>query len=417
MKKILISLSFLFFFAIHADAKRYIVTVQNDTRAPINWDVFVTRSGGEVVKTFNFIDGALLDLSEDQAERLISRRAPGMTIEEDKREYWLEDDSILNSLYKRAGMGKNSAVKSVSVKAVSPVAAVKDGSSTVAPVPPLWEDWQFGKEYPWGISRVNAHNAWSVTEGAGVKVAVIDTGINYDHEDLKDNYAGGVDFTYEMTGPMDGHGHGTHVAGIIAAARNGKGVVGVAPKAKIYSVRVLASNGSGDRSSVIEGIEWAIKNGMQVINMSLGSPEKTEAQEKAIKAAYKAGIIIVCSAGNRGPDGVMSYPGRYPETIAVAASDKRDKVAYFSSRGKEVDVIAPGASIISTTMDGEYGNKSGTSMASPHVAGIAALALSMGYSADSVRIALKSTATPLPNLTPEEQGRGLANAAWLVKSK
>lgn len=212
---------------------------------------------------------------------------------------------------------------------------------------------------------------------------------------------------------MDGHGHGTHVAGTIAAVRNSRGVVGVAPKAKIYAVKVMSSGGTGERSAVISGIEWAIENKMNVINMSLGSAEPTEAQHKALKAAYDEGIIIVASAGNRGPDGVMSYPARFPETIAVAALDLNENVASFSSRGEEVDVIAPGVRIYSTTKDGGYGYKFGTSMACPHVSGIAALALSAGYDAATVRNMIKEKAVPIKGLSENEQGKGLANVLWL----
>ena len=421
MRKFLVFFFMICVFASYADAKRYIVTVQNDTRSPINWEAFVTRSGGEVVKTYDFIDGALLDMSEEQAKRLMDRRAPGMTIEEDIREYWLEDsqadNSALGLLKKYAsklGLGMSgSDEKNIVVPAVSDsaeVSAKADGKN---------DGKKEAEEVPWGISRINAFDVWKRTEGKGIKVAVIDSGVNYNHEDLKANYAGGANFTDEgdSDDPMDGHGHGTHVAGTIAAAKNGIGVVGVAPQARIYSVKVLESSGYGDRSYVISGIEWAVKNKMQVINMSLGSPQMTEAQQKAIQAAHAAGIIIVCSAGNRGPEGPMSYPGRYPETIAVAASSRTDAVASFSSRGKEVDVIAPGVSIYSTTKDGKYGYQSGTSMASPHVAGLAALALAAGYPADQVRNLIQDNAIPLPNLSKDEQGRGLANALWLKKNR
>lgn len=408
MKKLLIFALLFASFSPAVYAKRYIVTVQNDTRAPVDWEAFVTRSGGDVVKTYNFIDGALLDLTEEQAERLMSRKAAGLTIEEDISEYWLEDgdSSALGALRKQA------ADYGIS-HSVSPAAAVPSMSVEESE----WEDGTEGSEYPWGISRVKASSAWKKTEGAGVKVAVIDSGINYKHEDLKDNYAGGINLSGDgdENDPIDGHGHGTHVAGIIAAAKNGKGVVGVAPKAKIYSVKVLRSDGYGDRSNVISGIEWAIENKMQVINMSLGSPQMTEAQQKAIKAAAAAGIIVVCSAGNRGPDGPMSYPGRYPETIAVSSSDRRDNISSFSSRGPEVDVIAPGTNVLSTTKDGKYNYKSGTSMACPHVSGLAALSIAAGLPADQFRKLLKDNAIKLKKLGPEEQGSGLANAAWIKK--
>ena len=410
MRKFLLFVSGLLFLAVNAEAKRYIVTVQNDTRAPVNWEAFVTRSGGEVVKTYNFIDGALLDLPEEQARRLMDRRAPGMTIEEDKTEYLLDGSSVLDQLNSQAGAGvSRSAVKKVpQANSVLKKSRPQDNQGVAVPGNTAAEI-----EIPWGVTRISAPAVWTFTEGAGVKVAVIDTGINFDHEDLKANYGGGVNFTYEDTGAMDGHGHGTHVAGTIAAVRNSRGVVGVAPKAKIYAVKVMSSGGTGERSAVISGIEWAIENKMNVINMSLGSAEPTEAQHKALKAAYDAGIIVVASAGNRGPDGVMSYPARFPETIAVAALDLNENVASFSSRGEEVDVIAPGVRIYSTTKDGGYGYKFGTSMACPHVSGLAALALSAGYDAATVRNMIKEKAVPIKGLSENEQGKGLANVLWL----
>lgn len=415
MKRFFIFAIMLAVFASAADAKRYIVTVENNSRAKINWNAFVTRSGGDVVKTFDFISGALLELSDEQASRIASRAGNGLTIEEDLVEYWLEDGwtpagKTLSRIAAGTGIASPAPVPNDSVPAVKPGTPA---ASTVTE----WEDYMQGKEFPWGISRISAASAWPRAEGAGIKVGIIDSGINYDHEDLKDNYAGGINYSNEgdEDDPMDGHGHGTHVAGIIAAARNGKGVVGVAPKARIYSIKTLDSDGHGSRSAVIAGIEWAVENKMQVINMSLGSPSPTEAQHKAIQAATAAGIIVVCSAGNRGPNGVMSYPGRFPETIAVAASDRKDNVASFSSRGSEVDVIAPGVNVISTMMDGTYNRKSGTSMACPHVSGLAALALSAGYKPSQVRNMIQNNVIRLNNLSDEEQGRGLANALWLKK--
>ena len=417
MKKFLIFFFLLSVCTSYADAKRYIVTVFTESRAPINWDAFVTRSGGEVVKKFKFMNAALLDLTPQQVENLQSRAMKGVVIEEDLNEYWLEDDfgSSAMGAFKKYAAEQPSAGKNNRNKNNVPPAA------NIAPVavstPTAWEDGAQNKEYPWGVSRMFATGAWNIAQGAGVKVAVIDTGVNYNHEDLSANYAGGVNFTYEgdEEDPMDGHGHGTHVAGIIAAARNGKGVVGVAPKAKIYAVKVLTSDGHGDRSAVISGIEWATEHGMNVINMSLGSTQMTVAQRTAIQEATARGIIVVCSAGNRGPTGVMSYPGLFPETIAVAASDKFDKVASFSSRGPEVDVIAPGVRIYSTLHNGEYGYKSGTSMAAPHVSGLAALAISAGNPSKKVRQLIQDNTIRLPNLTENEQGRGLANAAWIKK--
>ncbi|OGF74634.1 hypothetical protein A3E06_02860 [Candidatus Giovannonibacteria bacterium RIFCSPHIGHO2_12_FULL_44_42] len=246
----------------------------------------------------------------------------------------------------------------------------------------------------WGVDRIDADLAWSASStasrGTSVKVAVIDTGIDKDHADLTGNIKGGVNFVAPNSGPPwtrvvdpekwdDDNGHGTHVAGIVAAADNEIGVIGVAPEAHLWAVKVLDRNGSGYTSDVIDGITWAMNNGMQVINMSLGTASDIQAMHDAVDAAYAAGVVIVAAAGNSGDgDGSTNeviYPAKYSSVIAVAATDNNDLIAYFSSDGAEVELAAPGVSIRSTWNDGLYNTISGTSMASPHVAGAVALVL------------------------------------------
>jgi len=202
------------------------------------------------------------------------------------------------------------------------------------------------------------------------------------------------------------------VAGTIAAVRDGAGVIGVAPGAKIYAVKVLDKNGSGSYSDVMAGIEWAAQNKINVINMSLGGGDYMEAMHNVIKAANALGVTIVCAAGN--DSGAVNYPAKYPESIAVSASDSSDKLAYFSSRGPEIAVIAPGVNVYSTKLGGGWRTMSGTSMACPHVAGLAALAIGAGISSpELVRQALTKAATPLPGLKPTDQGAGMVDAAKL----
>lgn len=269
-------------------------------------------------------------------------------------------------------------------------------------------------ELPWGVKRVNAAGAWPYVTGAGVKVAVIDTGIDYTHPDLAPNYKGGWNAVTMTIDPMDDQGHGTHVAGTVGAVRDGKGVAGVAPLAELYGVKVLDKNGSGQYSWIVAGIEWAVENKMQVINMSLGGRSGTAALAEVMKVAHKAGIAIVCAAGN--DSGAVNFPARYPEAIAVSASASNDSIASFSSRGPEIAVIAPGVSVYSTRKGGGYTSMSGTSMASPHAAGLAALAVEAGHNgAEAVRAALKGAATLLPAVQPGHQGAGMVDAAKLVK--
>jgi subtilisin family serine protease len=238
----------------------------------------------------------------------------------------------------------------------------------------------------WGVKQIGAGVAHAATPpivGAGVHVAVIDSGIDYTHPDLFANYAGGWDFYSNDADPMDDCGHGTHVAGTVAAASNSEGVVGVAPGVRLYALRVLAKqNGnqcSGPTSGIIAAIDWAARNGIQVTNNSYGSTSPSATADQAFANAAALGIVHVAGAGNNGTcDGAgdsVIYPAGYRSVIAVAAVNSLDARACFSSTGPDVEVAAPGVQINSTLLGGGYGLKGGTSMASPHVAGTAALLL------------------------------------------
>ncbi|MBM3334994.1 S8 family peptidase, partial [Candidatus Sumerlaeota bacterium] len=215
----------------------------------------------------------------------------------------------------------------------------------------------------------------------------------------------------------DDNGHGTHVAGTVAAVNNTIGVVGVAPAANLYAVKVLSRTGTGYLSDLIEGLDWCISNKMQVVNMSLGSSSDNQSFHDAVIRVYQAGITQVAAAGNAN-GGAVTYPAKYGEVIAVTASDINDQFASFSSQGPEVDLIAPGVSINSTYTGSSYKVLNGTSMASPHVTGIVALRLQVkpGENPDAVKAVLQSTALPLPGLTLEQQGAGLPQALSVVKA-
>jgi subtilisin family serine protease len=232
---------------------------------------------------------------------------------------------------------------------------------------------QPAQKLTWNIDRVDAEISWAISTGDPVKVGVIDTGIDLKHPDLQANIKGGFNAINPLKSANDDNGHGTHVAGIIAALNNSIGVIGVGPNIDLYAIKVLNASGSGYLSDVIEGLDWARTNGMQVVNMSLGTSQDVQSFHEAIVNAYNAGVVIVAAAGNSG--GAVSYPAAYPEVIAVSATDQNNQIASWSSRGPEVDLAAPGVSIYSTYKGQSYATLSGTSMAAPHVSGAAALTI------------------------------------------
>ena len=233
---------------------------------------------------------------------------------------------------------------------------------------------------PWGIDRIDAELVWPSGNTANlIKVGIIDTGISNTHPDLLANIKGGVNTINPRKNWNDDNGHGSHVAGIVAAIDNDIGVIGVGPAIDLYAIKVLDRNGSGYLSDVIEGIQWAVANNMQVVNMSLGTASNIQSFHDAVIAAKNAGIVTVAAAGNGGGSTNESviFPAAYPEAIAVSATDNTDTIAWWSSRGPEVDLAAPGVSIYSTYKGTGYATLSGTSMAAPHVAGSAALVLNI----------------------------------------
>lgn len=260
--------------------------------------------------------------------------------------------------------------------------------------------------------------AWNATKGGGVIVAVVDTGVRKTHEDLAGAVLSGIDLvTGSGDGSNDENGHGTHVAGIIAAQINGRGIVGAAPGIKILPVRVLDASGSGYSSDVAEGIIWATDRGAKVVNLSLGGGVPSEATRTAIQYANDNGVVVVAAAGNAGQSGnAPLYPAAFEEPIAVGAVSSNKQRAPFSNWGNYVDVVAPGDGIVSlwSTSDNTYAWASGTSMATPHVAAAAAMvfATNPSFTPEQVRRRIERTADDLgPAGRDQEYGVGLVDPA------
>jgi len=288
-------------------------------------------------------------------------------------------------------------------------------------IEPDHEITKFNQIVPWGINRVFGQETyyfptWQKVNIDIISVAVLDTGIDRNHVDLP-NLRGGINTRDGTDWGSDGDGHGTHVAGIIAALDNDIGVVGMAPGIDLYAVKVLNDQGSGNTSHLIAGIEWAVNNNIQIINMSLGSSSYNQSLKDSCDTAYEAGAILVAAAGNEGNNSSnnVDYPARYASVIAVAASNENDGLASFSSVGPSVEFIAPGVNINSTMPGSEFGSYSGTSMASPHVAGAAALLWSADRSLGNVEVrqVLRNTAQDI-GLTANQQGYGMVRADLAV---
>lgn len=227
----------------------------------------------------------------------------------------------------------------------------------------------------WGLSAYGIPELWKQSRGAGVTVAVLDTGVDAEHVDLRDAIAGARDFTSSHSGVADRVGHGTHVAGTIAARQNETGVIGVAPECRLLVGKVLGDDGSGSSARVAAGIDWACAMGADVLSLSLGSAQASSEMEAAVERAVAAGKLVVCAAGNDGRANSVNYPARWKSTLAVGAVMRNGKVADFSSRGPELDICAPGHDVVSTYPGGSYAKLSGTSMATPFVSGVVALLL------------------------------------------
>jgi major intracellular serine protease len=276
-------------------------------------------------------------------------------------------------------------------------------------------------EVPKGIELIAAPKIWEKSKGKGITIAILDTGCDITHPDLSERIIGGRNFTNDDDGNPDEYndynGHGTHVAGTIAAVQNNNGVIGVAPEAGLLILKVLDKNGSGQYDWIINGINYAVDQKADIISMSLGGSADVPELHKAIQNAIANQILVVCAAGNEG-DGndfsdEFSYPASYNEVISVGASNLQRRSSEFSNSNNEVDLVAPGEEILSTYLNGTYAKLSGTSMATPHVSGALALikdivnkSFERSFTEPELYAQLIKRTVPLGN-SPKLEGNGL----------
>ena len=234
----------------------------------------------------------------------------------------------------------------------------------------------------WGMVHIGVPDVWSITQGRGVRIGVIDTGIQSDHPDLVGCVVGGVDCVDDnINSWLDDNGHGTSVATVIGARKNGVGIVGVAPLSYLYSIKVLNSKGSGYISAIIEGYKWALQERLDVVNMSLGSYSRSQAMEDVMMVAARQGMATCAASGNDGRDGEC-YPARSYNAVIVGATGADDKVMSWSNYGAALQrngILAPGDWVLCGNNDGTWRRVSGTSIATPHITGLVALLLELDW--------------------------------------
>lgn len=301
-------------------------------------------------------------------------------------DHYCEENQVYTSYFGRR--------KSDPPSAPAPAPAPESPSQPGPTSPPTSYPSQPRQQSDYSRSLLGVSSAWKYTQGRPETiVAVIDSGVDYFHPDLKENilvgassvpgYANDVygwDFYHNRANAYDDNGHGTHCAGVIGAENNSIGVTGIAPRVKILPIKFLGPKGNGDTADAVRAIDYAVARGARVISNSWGGGGYSKLLDDAVQRAINQGVIIVAAAGNDGTnnDTSPSYPANYTNVIAVGSSDSYDYQSSFSNFGvKSVHVFAPGSSILSTYPNGQYRVLSGTSMAAPQVSGAIALAVSL----------------------------------------
>jgi len=250
---------------------------------------------------------------------------------------------------------------------------------------------------PWGVEKINAPQAWQYATGRNIKIGVIDTGIDFHHPALRGSILPGINLVDPSRPPIDDNGHGTHIAGTIAASNPNHGMIGVAPHSLIVPVKAFDENGSAYVSDIAYAIDWCVRNKVNIINMSFGMRTKSKSMLNAVNRAYQKGVVIVASSGNDSKRKSIDYPARFQNTIAVGATNEQRKIPPFSNRGIYIDIYAPGDRIVSAWLNNSYHEMNGTSMATSHVSGAIAILLELypKLRPNEIKYVLKRSSQPL----------------------
>jgi serine protease len=368
-----------------SDRREYVVGVSATEDDPEGYVQQFLRGGEEATKTVEALNSVVVGLPENAAE--------------DAHENFVDR-----------------------LEAADAVKYAEENVELQAQVAP--NDPRFGDQY--ADQQVNAPEAWDTTFGdSGVTVAVVDQGIKYDHPDLDGNMDGsvsnsGYDFVDDDGDPypdsMADEYHGTHVGGIAAAEiDNGEGVTGIG-NSSVLSGRALSEEGSGSTADIADAVTWAADQGADVVNLSLGGGGYTDTMKNAVSYATDNGALVVAAAGNDG-SGSVSYPAAYSECLAVSALDPDETLANYSNYGSDIELAAPGTNVLSTWTDDAYDSISGTSMATPVVAGVAGLALAQWDLTNAeLRDHLKATAVDV-GLSSDQQGSGRVDAGNAITTE
>lgn len=295
-----------------------------------------------------------------------------------------------------------------------------ESDSTISVNSPSSPSKERATDIPWGVKRIGAPEVWSISTGHRIRIGVIDTGADYSHPDLRYSLARGIHLLNRTSLPHDDNGHGTHIAGTIAAAGGTHGMIGVAPRSLIYPVKAFDHNGSAYVSDIILGIDWCVRSRMNIINMSFGMKSTSVSLKNIVNKAHEAGVVIVASSGNDKKQRTADYPAKYAQTISVGATNRDGKVAAFSNSGPYIDIYAPGEKITSSWLGGGHREMSGTSMATSHVSGAIALLLAVrpNLTPSEIKRRLRRTARPLAQTPARARSRpGEVSAARLLRGK